>query len=78
MKTHRHARYPLTPSSSPMAVARRPPNAPATAVELKKKVLRFCTSTRLYHMEIMLYSYQQVEETRFTLRNLLKAPRKNS
>ena len=38
---HRHPLYPLIPFILPIALAKRPPNAPARVVELKKKVNRF-------------------------------------
>ena len=48
---HRHALYPLIPFIRPIALAKRPPKAPANVVELKKKENLFCASVRLYHID---------------------------
>lgn len=38
------------PSIFPIALASNPPKAPASTVERKKNVKRFCDSSRLYHI----------------------------
>ena len=50
MNTQRHPRYPRMPSILPIALASKPPNAPASVVDEKKKLYRFCDSARLYHL----------------------------
>lgn len=49
------------PSIFPIAVARRPPKAPAKVVEQKKNEYRFCDSDRLYHL---CREDQQIHEVR--------------
>lgn len=50
MKIQRQPEYPLIPSILPIALARRPPNAPANVEEVKRIVKRFCASHLLYHL----------------------------
>lgn len=50
MKIHLHALYPPLPSRFASPAASKPPKAPASDVEAKKKLNLFCASERLYHI----------------------------